>query len=142
MASRRRRALSAQGSRLDKRQASELCAETPLDVSSLADGRLGAGPRPSVCPALTVPVRMGMTLADAEMLERRLLAERCSGWALRLRELLWLRAILIEQWRKTPVIEREAFEERADRVLEQLWDLSEASVPSEPAVSVAHDDKR
>lgn len=67
-----------------------------------------------------VPLRLGMSLSEAERLSARLLTERGSPSVLLLRELVWLRAVLIEQWRRTPAAERQRFTRRADRILERL----------------------
>jgi hypothetical protein len=77
------------------------------------------GPLPTP-PETDVPLRMCMSLSEAERLSARLLAVRGSPSVLLLRELVWLRAVLIEQWRRTPAAERRRFAKRADRILEQL----------------------
>jgi hypothetical protein len=61
-----------------------------------------------------------MSLSQAERFSARLLAERGAPSVLLLRELVWLRAVFIEQWRRTPTAERHRFAQRADSILEQL----------------------
>lgn len=76
---------------------------------------------------------MHLSIAGAELVAARLLAERGLPSAVAMRDLLWLRAVLIEQWRRTPAPERRRFERRADRILEHCWagagsfDLSDAT---------------
>jgi hypothetical protein len=88
------------------------------------------------------PVRLCMPLADAQLLAARLLAERGSRASLQLRELLWMRAVFIEQLRRVPTVERTRFERRADRVLAQFWGGLEAVCPSETTNTVGRDEKR
>jgi hypothetical protein len=68
----------------------------------------------------TMPVWMSMSLQDTERLSEQLLDRRGSRSAVALRELLWLRAILIEQQRRMPAIERARFGRRADGILTAL----------------------
>jgi hypothetical protein len=65
-------------------------------------------------------IGLSMSLRQAERLSARLLAERGASSVAPLRDLLWLRAVLIEQWRRTPAAERERFTKRADRILHGL----------------------
>lgn len=81
-----------------------------------------------------------MSLADAEQVRGWLLAERGSPSVVRLRELIWLRAVLVEQWRRTPVAERHRFARRADSILEQLGRCAPAS-PSDGMITVGHHEK-
>jgi hypothetical protein len=60
-----------------------------------------------------------MPLASAEALAD-LLEGDASADAERLLDQLWLRSALIEQWRRTRISERRAFEVRADRILAAL----------------------
>jgi len=66
------------------------------------------------------PLRLSISLPEAERLSARLLHERSAPSVALLRELLWLRAVFIEQWRRTPKSERERFSKRADSLLERL----------------------
>jgi hypothetical protein len=89
-----------------------------------------------------VPVRLLMSLSDAQRLGAVLVATRASASAPAMRELLWLRAVLIEQWRRTSAAERRRFEKRADSVLERFWTASRARAnPSEAMNTVKRDDK-
>lgn len=65
-------------------------------------------------------VRLLMPLADASMLADVL--SSCIGAAdeQRILDQLWLRTTLVEQWRRTRIVDRRAFQERADRVLSAL----------------------
>lgn len=54
-------------------------------------------------------------------MSRRLLAAQDPLLVAALHDLLWLRAILLEQLRRTPVAERSRFERRADRILGRCW---------------------
>jgi hypothetical protein len=66
-------------------------------------------------------LRLQMSLTDAERFSERLLVERSGASAAMLRDVLWLRVVLIEQWRRVSLDERRAFERRADRILAALW---------------------
>lgn len=64
-------------------------------------------------------VRMGMTMADAAALAEvyhRLPADVQAAVS----DQLWLKAVLVEQRRRTRIAERPAFDARADRILELL----------------------
>jgi hypothetical protein len=87
-----------------------------------------------------VPLRFSMSSADTERVCAQLLAGRGSPSAVALRELIWLRAVLIEQWRRTPVVERDRFAQRADRILGQL-DRSRLVGLSEAAITVRQHEK-
>jgi hypothetical protein len=63
---------------------------------------------------------------DALRLGEHLLGIRGSKEERRNLDQLWLRSVLIEQWRRTPRAERGRFEVRADRLLRAL-DLRDAS---------------
>ena len=65
-------------------------------------------------------VRLLMRLEDAESLSERLCAAELSPALQRLLDQLWLRSVLIEQWRRTRLAERGEFQQRADRLLEAL----------------------
>jgi hypothetical protein len=67
-----------------------------------------------------LPLRLCMSLSQAERVSARLVSQRGDPSVLVLRELVWLRAVLIEQWRRTPAAERHRFAQRADGILEQL----------------------
>jgi hypothetical protein len=60
-------------------------------------------------------VRFAMSVAGAEALANLLVVRSAGTGGQRLLDQLWLRTVLIEQWRRTRVAEREAFQERADR---------------------------
>src|SRR5437867_504315 len=60
-----------------------------------------------------------MSLADAAELNTGLLNARGSPMAAALRDALWLRTALMEQWRRTPASERKRFEVRANRLLQR-----------------------
>jgi hypothetical protein len=91
-------------------------------------------------PEPEAPLRLGMPLADAERISAWLVAERGSPSVAMLRELIWLRAVLIEQWHRTPTAERQRFARRANRVLEQLGRCS--GCLSEATITVEHHEKR
>jgi hypothetical protein len=65
-------------------------------------------------------VRLLMHVADAERLADLLSAQIPAEDEQRLLDQLWLRTVLIEQWRRSRVAERSAFELRADQVLTAL----------------------
>lgn len=71
-----------------------------------------------------------MSLAEAQQVSSMLLESRGLAVNRALRDLLWLHVVLIEQWRRTPVPERDQFEGRADAVLATFWAGATASVPS------------
>jgi hypothetical protein len=64
-------------------------------------------------------VRLGMPVADAEVLAGELLAAPADV-AARLHDQLWLATVFIEQRRRTNRSERDTFDRRANRVLELL----------------------
>lgn len=64
-------------------------------------------------------VRMGMSAADREKLSD-LMPRLPVDVRDRVLDQLWLRAVLTEQRRRTRIAERDAFDERADRILEAL----------------------
>jgi hypothetical protein len=68
----------------------------------------------------TPKVRLSMTLVDAQALAELLTLQRAGPGRQRILDQLWLRTALIEQWRRTRVAERSAFQERADRTLSAL----------------------
>jgi quinol monooxygenase YgiN len=96
---------------------------------------------PAAPTELEVSLGLSISLADAEHLSAHLVAERGSLSADALRETLWLRAVLLEQWRRTPIVERHRFARRADRVLEQFWAGMKPVCPSEVMNTVECDDK-
>jgi hypothetical protein len=65
-------------------------------------------------------VRLAMSVADAQVLANALSAQIAASVEQRILDQLWLRTVLIEQWRRTRIVERRAFQERADRVLSAL----------------------
>jgi hypothetical protein len=88
------------------------------------------------------PLRMSMSLQDAEWIDAQLIASRGSPSSTVLRELLWLRAVFLEQQRRIPVAERYRFEQRADRILAQLWATTPSVCPSETTITVGRNGKR
>jgi hypothetical protein len=71
-------------------------------------------------------IRFRMSSADGLRLGEYLLGIRGSREEHRHLDQLWLRSVLIEQWRRTPRVERGRFEVRADRLLRTL-DLRETT---------------
>jgi hypothetical protein len=65
-------------------------------------------------------VRLAMSVADAQVLANALSSQIAASVEQRILDQLWLRTVLIEQWRRTRIVERRAFQERADRVLSAL----------------------
>ena len=65
-------------------------------------------------------VRLRMGEPDARELGEQLLTLRGTGRESRLLDQLWLRTVMIEEWRRTHRAEREAFEACADRLLAAL----------------------
>lgn len=65
-------------------------------------------------------VHLSMSVADAEGLADLLSAQIPSEDEQRLLDQLWLRTVLIEQWRRVRIVERKMFEERAERILRAL----------------------
>jgi hypothetical protein len=65
-------------------------------------------------------VRFVMSVADAELLANSLSLQTVASVEQRILDQLWLRTVLIEQWRRTRIVERRVFEERADRALSAL----------------------
>jgi hypothetical protein len=88
------------------------------------------------------PVHMSMSLEEAERLDETLVTYRGSTPAVALRELLWLRAVLVEQRRRTAPDERYRFDRRADRILAQLWTTTASGGPSETTITVERNGKR
>ena len=74
--------------------------------------------RPRSTPDTRVRLRMGETAA--RVLGEQLLAVRGTGREGRLLDQLWLRTVMVEEWRRTHVAERAAFEACADRLLAAL----------------------
>jgi hypothetical protein len=85
---------------------------------------------------------MSMSLQEAEQVDRELIASRGSGAATVLHELLWLRAIFVEQRRRTPAAERRRFDQRADLILARLAASACAVCLSDATLTVRQDDKR
>jgi hypothetical protein len=56
----------------------------------------------------------------ARMLAEHLVAVRGTGRESRLLDQLWLRTVMVEEWRRTHRVERETFEASADRLLAAL----------------------
>ena len=65
-------------------------------------------------------VRLLMPLGDADVLARQLTAVARTRAIDCILDQLWLRSVLIEQWRRTSLVERADFEARANRVLAAL----------------------
>ena len=84
-----------------------------------------------------------LRLSESQAQELRAELIRCRGTprAAALRDALWLRTILIEQLRKTPIADRAGFGRRADRLLGHCLSTA-ASVPSVSPHTVAYGDKR
>lgn len=61
-----------------------------------------------------------MGLSQAEKLADQLTAAPASAGVQLLVDQLWLRSVMIEQWRRTRLAERDEFEARADRLLAAL----------------------
>jgi len=61
-----------------------------------------------------------MSVADAKSLANSLSSQASASIEQRILDQLWLRTVLIEQLRRTRLVERRAFGERADRVLSTL----------------------
>jgi hypothetical protein len=80
------------------------------------------------CDVLESPplIRFGMSSTDGLRLGEYLLSIRGTTEERRNLDQLWLRSVLIEQWRRTPLVERGRFEVRADRILRAL-DLRDAT---------------
>lgn len=68
----------------------------------------------------TPRVRLSMSLVEAQAVADLLSLQCVASDGQRLLDQLWLRTVLIEQWRRTRVAERRAFQERADRTLRAL----------------------
>jgi hypothetical protein len=98
------------------RRVTASAARRRLKPSSLADPvRDGMSTlRP---PRRDIRIRLLMPLQDAEELAERLSATENRTEVQRLLDQLWLRSVLIEQWRRTRLAERGEFERRADRIL-------------------------
>lgn len=110
---------------------------TPHSQSAI-DGRAGT----RHVRGEATPVHMSMSLQEAERLNGRLVASRGSSPAVALRELLWLRAVFVEQRRRTAAAERCRFDRRADRILAQLWTTKPSVGPSETTITVGRNGKR
>src|SRR4051794_36783000 len=65
-------------------------------------------------------VRLFMSLSCAQLLGDTLSPGPLGAADQRILDQLWLRSVFIEQWRRTRISERAAFEERADRMLGAL----------------------
>jgi len=65
-------------------------------------------------------VRLLMPLADASALADVLSSRTGDPDEQRILDQLWLRTTLVEQWRRTRIADRRAFQERADRALSAL----------------------
>ncbi len=92
------------------------------------------------CDEQVPRLRLCMSLEDAEQVREWLLSARGSSSVVGMRELIWLRAIFLEQWRRTPVSERHRFARRADSILERL-SQSEPACPSDATIIVRQHDK-
>lgn len=71
-------------------------------------------------PASGIAVRLLMPLRDADILGAELLGSPTDDRIRRLLDQLWLRSVMIKQWRRTPRAERVAFEARANNILGSL----------------------
>lgn len=111
-----------------------------LDQAEMAGGSTRANRKARMAADSKFPLRLCMSLAEAEQVRARLLAERGSPTVVVLRELIWLRAVFIEQWRRTPVAERRRFARRADRILAQLGECG-LVCPSEATITVERHEK-
>lgn len=67
-----------------------------------------------------IRVRLRMGENAARVLGEQLLAVRGTGQEGRLLDQLWLRTVMVEEWRRTHIAERAAFEACADRLLAAL----------------------
>ena len=76
--------------------------------------------RPPAAGAGRARIRMGMSQSTAEALAARLADAGDTGVERRLLDQLWLRTTLIEQYMRTRLSERRAFERRADTLLSAL----------------------
>jgi hypothetical protein len=65
-------------------------------------------------------VRLSMSVAEAQAMAELLSSGSVGADEQRLLDQLWLRTVLIEQWRRVRVLERPAFARRADQVLAAL----------------------
>jgi hypothetical protein len=88
----------------------------------------------------TPQIQLSMSLEEARRLSGVLLEVRGSERQAMLHEALWLRTVLIEQWRRTPIAERARFERRADSIFARLLGIRGDAVPSAAADSVGRDD--
>jgi hypothetical protein len=61
-----------------------------------------------------------MSVVDGERIADLLSAQIPFEHEQRLLDQLWLRTTLLEQWRRTRIAQRKAFQERADRTLSAL----------------------
>jgi hypothetical protein len=68
----------------------------------------------------TARVRLRMSVDEAASLAAELVEVSCTPAVRRTLDQLWLRSVLIEQWRRTNRVERAAFEARANRILSAL----------------------
>ncbi len=66
------------------------------------------------------PIRLAMSLADAAQLRALLSDVRDSDRQVALHDVLWLRTVLVEQWRRTPRGDRVSFGRRGDAILGRL----------------------
>ena len=80
-----------------------------------------SGPWVHATGAVDMPVvRMGLTAHLATRLAQHLLDIRGTPREATLCEQLWLRAVLVEQRRRTVMVERASFDAQADRLLAAL----------------------
>lgn len=77
-------------------------------------------PAYAMCAADVPVVRMGLTAHLAARLAQHLLDIRGTPREETLCEQLWLRAVLVEQRRRTVMVERASFDAQADRLLAAL----------------------
>lgn len=68
-------------------------------------------------PVTGAAVRLDMTIGEAEQLRNRLVESRGSRRHSLMHDALWLRTVLVEQRRRVPLAERDAYTRRADAVL-------------------------
>lgn len=89
-------------------------AEQPRTILRRVRSREDAVTSPAEQPAR---VRLLMSVREADALAARLVEVPRTLWVRRTLDQLWLRSVLVDQWRRTRVAERSAFEIRANRIL-------------------------
>lgn len=86
-------------------------------------------------------IRLGLSGAEALHIRSELVSSRGTAEAQSLRDALWMRTVMIEQFRRTPRAERAAFARRANRLLRRCLAAGDEPVPSAAVHTVASDDK-